>query len=106
MHAHTHTHTHTCTRTHTHTRTHAIGHKGAIKSLAVADSEHYFASGSKDKTVKIWTLRNHGDGSTSSTARYTYCGHQKPVVAVELLEAMDNVVSCDGSVHVSELVAE
>ena len=38
------------------------GHKGAVRSLAVADNESYFVSSSKDRTVKIWNLRNHGDG--------------------------------------------
>ena len=114
------------------------GHKGTIRALAVADSEHYFVSGSKDKTVRIWSLRNHGDGSASvasryaststnsfdgikspfphlpflpihtharahthTHSRYTYTGHQKSVSAVELLEPMDSILSCDGTVHVS-----
>ena len=69
--------------------------------MVVADCENYFISGSKDRTVKIWSLRNHGDGSASLPARYTYSGHQKPVTSVELLPSMNNVASCDGTVHVS-----
>ena len=33
--------------------------------------------------------------------RLTYGGHQKSVFAVELMENLDSVVSCDGTVHVS-----
>ena len=78
-----------------------VGHKGAIKCLASADGEHYFVSGSKDRTAKVWSVRNHGTGSGSVGCSLTYAGHQKPVLAVELMENLDSVVSCDGSVHVS-----
>lgn len=77
------------------------GHKSTIKSMVVSDSEHYFISGSRDKTVKVWSLKNNGPGSGLISSRLTYTGHQKPVVAVELLENLDSVVSCDGTVHVS-----
>ena len=33
-------------------------------------------------------------------SRFTYSGHQKSVFAVELVENMDSIVSCDGAVHV------
>ena len=46
------------------------GHKGTIRALAVADSEHYFVSSSKDKTVRVWSLRNYGDGNASVASRY------------------------------------
>ena len=77
------------------------GHKSSVRSIVVADSEHYFISGSRDKTVKVWSLRNNGPGSGTVSSRLTYTGHQKPVAAVELLENLDSVVSCDGTVHVS-----
>lgn len=78
-------------------------HKGAIKCLSVSDGEHFFISGSKDKTVKIWSLRNQGHASAVG-CQLTYSGHQKPVVAVELLERTDTVASCDGALHVSLLL--
>ncbi len=80
-----------------------VGHKGAIKCLASADGEHYFVSGSKDRTAKVWSIRNHGTGGSGSVvgSRLTYSGHQKPVLAVKLMENLDSVASCDGSVHVS-----
>lgn len=77
------------------------GHKGAVKCLALSDGEHYFVSGSKDKTAKIWSLRNQGKGSAVLGCQLTYSGHQKPVAAVELLERTDTVASCDGTVQVS-----
>ena len=77
------------------------GHKAAVRALAVSDGEHFFLSGSRDKTVKVWSLRNQGFGSTAISPQLTYTGHQKPVVAVELLEETDIVVSCDGLLHVS-----
>ncbi len=77
------------------------GHRSAIKSISVLDSEHLFVSGSKDKTVKIWSLYNEGDGTASLLPRLTYVGHQKPVTKVDVVN-QQNVVSCDGgSVHVS-----
>lgn len=81
------------------------GHKAAVKALAVSDGEHFFLSGSRDKTVKVWSLRNQGVGSMSVAPQLTYSGHQKPVVAVELLEETDTVASCDGTLHVSYVLA-
>ena len=78
-----------------------VGHKGVIKCLAMADGEHYFVSGSKDRTAKVWSVRNQGSSSGSVSCSLTYGGHQKPIFAVELMENLDSVVSCDGSVHVS-----
>lgn len=78
----------------------ANGHKGAVKCLAVSDGEHFFVSGSKDKTAKIWSLRNQGKASANVGCQLTYGGHQKPVIAVELLERIDTVASCDGTLQV------
>ena len=82
------------------------GHKGAVRSLASADGEHYFVSGSRDRTAKVWSVRNHGNNSGSVGCRLTYGGHQKPVFAIELMENLDSVVSCDGTVHVSRCIRE
>ena len=81
----------------------ATGHKGSVRCLAVSDSEHFFVSGSKDRTVKLWLLRNQGSGSAHLSPHLTYSHHQKSVSHVELMSAMSYIVSCDGTVHVSHL---
>ncbi|XP_062274644.1 WD repeat-containing protein 81 [Scomber scombrus] len=76
-----------------------LGHSGTIKCLAPLAGEDYFLSGSKDKTVKLWPLYNHGDGTQEVEPRLTYNEHRKSVFYVGQLEALQEVVSCDGTVH-------
>lgn len=76
-----------------------IGHSGTTKCLAPLTGEDYFLSGSKDKTVKLWPLYNHGDGTREVEPRLTYSDHRKSVFYVGQLEASQEVVSCDGTVH-------
>lgn len=77
-----------------------LGHSGTAKCLAPLAGEDYFLSGSKDKTVKLWPLYNHGDGTREVEPRLTYTGHRKSVFSVAQLEALQEVVSCDGTVHI------
>lgn len=76
-----------------------IGHSGTTKCLAPLTGEDYFLSGSKDKTVKLWPLYNHGDGTQEVEPRLTYNDHRKSVFYVGQVEASQEVVSCDGTVH-------
>ncbi|XP_051522081.1 WD repeat-containing protein 81 isoform X2 [Myxocyprinus asiaticus] len=76
-----------------------LGHSGTAKCLAPLAGEDYFLSGSKDKTVKLWPLYNHGDGTREVEPRLTYTEHRKSVFYVGQLEAVQEVVSCDGTVH-------
>ena len=73
-----------------------------IKDLYIQDSEHLFLSASKDKTVKLWSLSNHGDGTGQSASSWTAYEHRRPVFAIDVIDVMRQAVSCDGSVHVSE----
>ncbi|KAM3875008.1 WD repeat-containing protein 81 [Diretmus argenteus] len=76
-----------------------LGHSGTIKCLAPLAGEDYFLSGSKDKTVRLWPLYNHGDGTREVEPRLMYTDHRKSVFYVGQLEASQEVVSCDGTVH-------
>nr|XP_033777390.1 WD repeat-containing protein 81 isoform X2 [Geotrypetes seraphini] len=77
-----------------------VGHSGSIKSVMPLNGEDFFLSGSKDKTVRLWPLYNYGDGMREIEARFTYTEHRKSVFYVGQLEAVQNIVSCDGAVHV------
>ncbi|CAL8353411.1 unnamed protein product [Lota lota] len=76
-----------------------LGHSGTAKCLAPLAGEDFFLSGSKDKTVRLWPLYNHGDGTQDVEARLCYADHRKSVFYVGQLEASQEVVSCDGTVH-------
>uniref|UniRef100_A0A8C1YUY7 WD repeat-containing protein 81 n=1 Tax=Cyprinus carpio TaxID=7962 RepID=A0A8C1YUY7_CYPCA len=76
-----------------------LGHSGTAKCLAPLAREDYFLSGSKDKTVRLWPLYNHGDGTREVEPRLMYTDHRKSVFYVGQLEASQEVVSCDGTVH-------
>lgn len=75
------------------------GHSGPVRSLYVQDSEHLFLSASKDKTVKLWSLSNHGDGTAQSASSWTYYRHSRQVFYVGMVESVRHAVSCDGSIH-------
>ncbi|XP_037534177.1 WD repeat-containing protein 81 [Nematolebias whitei] len=77
-----------------------LGHSGTVKCLAPLAGEDYFLSGSKDKTVKLWPLYNHGDGTQEVEPKLTYSEHRKSVFYVGQLETTQEVVSCDGTIHV------
>jgi len=80
------------------------GHSGPVRSLYIQDSEHFFLSASKDKTVKLWSLSNHGDGTAQSASSWTYYRHARGVFSVDMVESLRQAVSCDGSVHVSIII--
>ena len=55
-------------------------------------------SGSKDKTVRLWSIRNAGDGNVNTQSDGTFVGHQKSVFDVKFLCRERLAVSCDGTV--------
>ncbi|XP_078404445.1 WD repeat-containing protein 81 isoform X1 [Cetorhinus maximus] len=78
---------------------HFTGHSGTIKCLSTLSGEDFFLSASRDKTVRLWPLYNYGDGTREMEPRLTYSEHRKSVFYVQQAEALQQVVSCDGSVH-------
>ncbi len=51
------------------------GHQGSVKSIAFSPDGKYMASGSQDKTVKIWSLELKKELTTLK-------GHKKAVISV------------------------
>ncbi|XP_067941415.1 WD repeat-containing protein 81-like [Watersipora subatra] len=77
-----------------------IGHVGAVKSLHALENENSFISGGKDKTVRLWSLRNTGAGDTRCTSQFTYVEHKRPVFSAAYLDSVKLIASCDGAIHV------
>ncbi|CAB3253741.1 unnamed protein product [Arctia plantaginis] len=76
------------------------GHTHTVKSIHCLDNENSFMSGSKDKTVRLWSLRNQGDGNTMSQCNWSYTGHKKGVLSLTFLESLRLAVSTDSVVHI------
>ncbi|XP_071962714.1 WD repeat-containing protein 81-like [Antedon mediterranea] len=77
-----------------------VGHSGGIRSLHVLDDEQTFFSASKDKTVRVWSLTSHGNGSHKASSRWTYYLHKRAAFSVTFLESVRLAASCDGTVHI------
>lgn len=78
-----------------------VGHTGLIRSLCAVEGQRMFLSGSRDRTVRLWSLSSQGDGSAEIPCQLIYRRHQKTVLAVEFLERTGSVISCSGSIHVN-----
>ncbi|KAI9277633.1 WD40-repeat-containing domain protein [Sporodiniella umbellata] len=82
------------------------GHTGAVRGFAVNEPSKVFASASRDKTVKIWSLNVHQDIEQwqidpYSESKVTYTGHRKGLSHdIHFLSStQDMVASCDGNLH-------
>ena len=77
-----------------------VGHNANVKSLFVLDNENSFLSSSRDKTVKVWSLRSQGDGSSVMNPQWSYNLHKKSVMSVYFMDSMNLAVSCDSTIHI------
>ncbi|XP_075531916.1 WD repeat domain 81 isoform X4 [Dermacentor variabilis] len=76
------------------------GHTGSVRSLEVLENENSFLSGSRDRTVKLWSLRSCGDGSTVMAPQWTYPHHRKSISSIAFLPSLRLVGSSDHGVHI------
>ncbi|XP_014261643.1 WD repeat-containing protein 81 isoform X1 [Cimex lectularius] len=76
-----------------------VGHCNSVKHIVTLASENSFMSASRDKTVRLWSLRSQGDGSHISQAQWTYNGHRKSVLCLGWLERHRLAVSSDSCLH-------
>ncbi|CAG0920124.1 unnamed protein product [Notodromas monacha] len=78
-----------------------VGHTASIRQVYVMDNENSALSSSKDKTVKLWSIRNQGDGNAQVTPRWSYNEHKKGVNGLAYLDRIRRVISCDStSLHI------
>jgi WD40 repeat protein len=92
-----------------------IGHGSAIRSINVNEYSRLIVSGSKDRTVKLWSLNIHHGIENSLNEPYseclkTYTGHKKNTILDTYFISRgeswglgNHIVSCDGQIHVSQL---
>ena len=61
------------------------------------DNENSFLSASRDRTVRLWSVRNVGEGDSQVSAQAVFSSHKKSVFYVSFLNGPGHAVSCDGS---------
>lgn len=75
------------------------GHTNTVKHIVPLGSENSFMSASRDKTVRLWSLRSQGDGSHVSHAQWSYSGHRKSVLSLAWVERTRLTASSDATLH-------
>jgi WD40 repeat protein len=91
----------------------SIGHTSAVRTFGINESASIFGSGSRDRTVKLWSLDVCSGIENWRTDPFSEClisynGHRRTTISdVHFLTGggssgvSDVVASCDGQVHVS-----
>ncbi|ODM88202.1 WD repeat-containing protein 81 [Orchesella cincta] len=77
-----------------------VGHTAAVRCIHSLDNENSFLTAGKDKTVKLFSLRNQGDESMVMNCQWTYSNHKKAVLSVLFHEPLHIAASTDGIVHI------
>ncbi|XP_056021929.1 WD repeat-containing protein 81-like isoform X3 [Ostrea edulis] len=76
------------------------GHTSSIRALVALNNENSFISASKDKTVKLWSIKSFGDGNGKCKCQETYKEHKKSIFSIVYLDSVQLVASCDSTVHI------
>ncbi|PKY21292.1 hypothetical protein RhiirB3_409317 [Rhizophagus irregularis] len=88
------------------------GHGSAIRSINTNEYSRLIVSGSKDRTVKLWSLNIHHGIENSLNEPYseclkTYTGHKKNTILDTYFISRgeswglgNHIVSCDGQIHI------
>lgn len=76
------------------------GHTSSIRALVALDNENSFISASKDKTIKLWSIRSFGDGSGRCKCQETYREHKKSIFSIVYLDSVQLVASCDSAIRI------
>ena len=80
-----------------------LGHTAAVTALEITLSNHQLISGSRDGTIKIWTLHKDNLVASGSCLR-TINGHDAPVTALQLISQSQLVsASEDQTIKIWEL---
>lgn len=75
------------------------GHTGAVRSLVLI-SPTIFASGSDDKTVKLWDMTKKGDPKKKDQSLKTFTGHTAAVTALVKIDEHNLLsASLDGTIR-------